>query len=286
MTTFDLEVLMQGTIQQLQLEARYFSELTAHNAEKGRLNESHLVRTMRRYLPDKFGIGTGFVVSGGSKIEQSRQCDIIIFDRVNNVPFYSSEAWQIYPIEMVYGVVEVKTTLNKAEIKDAFEKCVHLRKMSDGHTGPNKAYVRQDVIIPGSPAIYAKYKSGLPPRFFIFGYSGPERSTLEKNLHELTLEIQDAHIHGLCQLENNASVFAAHIAYKPSEGRLRMLEGNGMLNFLLEMPKVLNSMHGVAALVRAEPSGSGPDIFPYRPEHFDVVDLDHYKSFKLQSLES
>jgi uncharacterized protein DUF6602 len=68
MPPFDFKQLMAGTIRQLQTEADYFSSLTSHNPEKGRLNESHLVKTLRRYLPAKFGIGTGFIVSGGQQI--------------------------------------------------------------------------------------------------------------------------------------------------------------------------------------------------------------------------
>lgn len=93
---FDLKRLMEGTIRQLEAEAEYFSSLTSHGPEKGRLNESHLVKTLRRYLPPKFGLGTGFVVAGGVAIQESPQCDIIIFDAVNNSPFYRSDSWQIY----------------------------------------------------------------------------------------------------------------------------------------------------------------------------------------------
>ena len=39
---FDFRRLMQGTIRQLLTDADYFSSLTSHNAEKGRLNETHL----------------------------------------------------------------------------------------------------------------------------------------------------------------------------------------------------------------------------------------------------
>jgi len=281
MTSFDLNVLMEGTIRQLRTDADYFSRLTTHPGEKGRLNESHLVRTMRRYLPEKFGIGTGFIVSGGDAIKQSRQCDIIIYDRANNVPFYASDTWQIFPIEMVYGVVEVKTTLNKAEIKDAFEKCVLLREMSGEDANPNKAYVRQNVVSPNTPVQYLRYKSGLPPRFFVFGYSGPEQGALKNALQEVTAEVPAAHLHGLCQLQEASALFARHTPYRPASERLEILATNGMLQFFLEMPKLLNSMLGVVPLSKG--SDSPTKVFPYRPEHFDVVDLDHYGQLGLQN---
>lgn len=278
MTSFDLNVLMEGTIRQLRTDADYFSRLTTHPGEKGRLNESHLVRTMRRYLPEKFGLGTGFIVSGGDAINESRQCDIIIYDRANNVPFYASDVWQIFPIEMVYGVVEVKTTLNKAAIKDAFEKCVRLREMSGEDAKPNKAYVRQGPVTPGAPVQHLRYKSGLPPRFFVFGYSGPEQNALERMLQEVTAEVPAAHLHGLCQLQETTALFARHTPFKPASDRLDILGDNGMLRFFLDMPTLLV---GVVSLSR---DGNPPgNPFPYRPEHFDQVDLDHYEKLGLQN---
>lgn len=284
MAGFDLEKLMEGTIRQLQAEAKYFSSLTSHNGEKGRLNETHLVRTLRRYLPDKFGLGTGFIVAGGAEITQSRQCDIIIYDRTNNVPFYSSEAWQIYPIEMVYGVIEVKTRLNRKEIKDAFEKCAVIRRMSGNRANPNKAYIRQLPPEPIQSVQYRSYKDSLPPRFFVFGYAGPSVSGLTEMLRETTYTVRDAHIHGLCMLQTDRSVFANHIAYRSAEDRLSMQEENGLLQFLLDMPKTLGSMLPVVGLAVVGPEGAVRTgaSFHYRPEQFDPVDLDHYKKLELK----
>lgn len=110
-TPFDLGKLFEGELQKLRTEAEYFSKLTDHNPEIGRLNESHLVKFLRGYLPPKIGVGTGFIACGGPNAKQSPQCDIILFDKLNNAPLYASEAWAIYPIEIVYGVIEVKTKL-------------------------------------------------------------------------------------------------------------------------------------------------------------------------------
>ena len=105
---FTLGKLLQGSLRQLQTEAEYFSRLTDHDPELGRLNETHLVTLLRKYLPPKFGVGTGFIVSGGSQTTQSPQCDIVLYDAVNNAPFYSSDSWSIYPIEMVYGLLKLR----------------------------------------------------------------------------------------------------------------------------------------------------------------------------------
>lgn len=44
---------------------------------------------------------------------------------------------------MVYGVIEVKTTITKAEVKLALKTCAQLRKMAGTKNEPNKAYLRQ-----------------------------------------------------------------------------------------------------------------------------------------------
>ncbi|MGB2176328.1 MAG: DUF6602 domain-containing protein [Hyphomonas sp.] len=282
---FDLDKLMAGTIAQLQNDAKTFSKLVDHNAEQGRLNESHLVRVLRRYLPEKFGIGTGFVVSGGEQIQQSHQCDIIIFDRNNNTPFYASDSWQIYPIEMVYGVIEVKTFLGKRDLKSCFDHCAHLRKMCGNKTNPNKAYVRQASVVPNQPARYTPRKDYLPPRFFVFGYSGPNRANFIRNFKDLTVDGPPAHIHGICLLEQTSAVFANHKAFESDPlQRVRVLDGNGFQQFLMEMPKVLNSMLGVATLQQKEPGDPTAKDFAYRIEQFDMVDLDHYKGLNLENI--
>ena len=153
-----LHQLMEGTIRQLETEAKYFSSLTRHGGEKGRLNESHLMRTLRRYLPAKFGLGTGFIVSGGENPQRSRQCDIIIYDAVNNAPFFHSDAWQIYPIEMVYCVIEVKTTLNGREMDSAMTHCASLRQMCGTKERPNKAYAVQKSVRSRTPAEFETIK--------------------------------------------------------------------------------------------------------------------------------
>jgi hypothetical protein len=122
---FNLDRLFEGSLQRLKAEAEYFSRLTGHNPELGRLNETHLVKLLRDYLPPKIGIGSGFIVSGGPNPTQSPQCDIILYDALNNAPFYKSETWSIFPIEMVYGVIEVKTYLDQSTLEDAFKKCAH-----------------------------------------------------------------------------------------------------------------------------------------------------------------
>ena len=240
---FDLDKLFEGSLRRLQTEAEYFSRLTAHNPELGRLNEAHLVKLLREYLPPKIGLGTGFIVCGGDNPRQSPQCDIIFYDALNNAPLYRSDAWSIYPIEMVYGVLEVKTTLNHATLSEAFEKCAKIRSMArTNDNSPNKAYIVQQPSEPKTPAKYVQVRDGLPPRFFAFGYSGWKQiSGLQQSFEKLSVSQAGAHIHGVCHLSGAESHYIAHKAFA-KEDRILSIDKNGFHRFLVGLPATLNSM--------------------------------------------
>ena len=205
--SFDLNKLFEGSLRRLRVEADFFSRLTEHSPELGRLNETHLERLLRDYLPPKFGIGTGFIACGGPAPTQSPQCDIIVYDALNNAPLYKSEAWSIFPIEMVYGVIEVKTKLTTTALKEAFEKCGKIRAMAKTpNGGPNKAYIRQVTAKPKTPTQWEPIYGDLSPRFFIFSYGGwKDSKTLERNFIEVSDMGFGAHIHGVCCLSPEAN---------------------------------------------------------------------------------
>jgi hypothetical protein len=87
-----LAQLFAGSKLALENEGKYFSTLSDHQGEKGRLNESHLKILLRRHLPEKYGIGTGFIVSSNTiNRTDNPQIDIVIYDRLNNAPLYQSK---------------------------------------------------------------------------------------------------------------------------------------------------------------------------------------------------
>jgi hypothetical protein len=259
----DINRLFEGSLQMLRTEAEYFSRLTNHNPELGRLNEAHLVKLLRAYLPQKIGVGTGFIVSGGDNRQQSPQCDIILYDDINNSPLYKSDLWSIYPIEMVYGVIEVKTTLTAGALKDAFTKCAKIRRMVKTPTGKdNKAYViRKPHSGPNPVATYETDLNSIAPRFFVFGYKGwKNKAALVKNFKAATARESDAHIHGICNLYEGGSLFMQHLAFGTGEDQFSPVYENGFHRFLLDLPKILDSM------VPVRRNGLG----------FDLVDIERY----------
>ena len=244
LSTFDIDQLFEGSLQRLRAEAKYFSRLTDHKPELGRLNETHLVKLLRDYLPPKIGIGTGFIVSGGEDPQQSPQCDIVLFDALNNAPLYKSDAWSIYPIEMVYGIIEVKTKLDTKQLEDTFEKCAKIRAMATDPGGVgNKRYLRQIEPEPEMSARHRQLSSNLPPRFFVFGYDGwKSMRGLERNFKTLSDQHTKAHIHGVCNLFEFGSLYIRHNAFKKGDERFSSSNINGFRYFLMSLSVTLNSM--------------------------------------------
>ncbi|OCT16856.1 hypothetical protein A8709_00640 [Paenibacillus pectinilyticus] len=58
----------------------------SHNGEKGRETEGILTNFLKTLVPNKFDLGTGFVVNDNSI---SSQVDIIVYDKYNVLPIYS-----------------------------------------------------------------------------------------------------------------------------------------------------------------------------------------------------
>lgn len=81
--------------------------------EEGRYKEVILKNVLRRFLPQKYRIGTGFVVKRQNinvDHKTSKQIDLIVYD--TSFPSLFSEGdFVIIPPEAVKGIIEVKTNL-------------------------------------------------------------------------------------------------------------------------------------------------------------------------------
>jgi hypothetical protein len=122
-----VEKYWDGATRRLQVEADVFNQLIEHNGEKGRANELSAARFFERVLPEGIGIGTGMVIDHSGR--QSKQCDLIIFERTGHPRLFSQTDTLIHPIDTVLMVIEVKTTLNASEVAEIGEKVASLRQL-------------------------------------------------------------------------------------------------------------------------------------------------------------
>jgi len=100
----------------LEADALLFNRKLPHAGLVGSENEKALAELLRLFLPPRFGVeNSGIVIDrhGG----ESKQCDIIIFDNWN----FPSYLKKVFPVELVYGVIEVKTNITAAEAKIAID---------------------------------------------------------------------------------------------------------------------------------------------------------------------
>ncbi len=89
----------------------------ANWGEEGRYKESVLKNVLKRFLPNSFSVGTGFIVSSGEEAENncSSQIDIIIYD--NSYPLLFKEGdFIVASPESVKAIIEVKTALDNGRI--------------------------------------------------------------------------------------------------------------------------------------------------------------------------
>ena len=87
-----------------------------HAGERGEDRETVVRDFLAKYLPKKYAIGSGQIIDRYGGI--SRQCDIVIYDALNCPLLLVKEGYQIFPVEAVLGVVEVKSILNSRSLED------------------------------------------------------------------------------------------------------------------------------------------------------------------------
>jgi hypothetical protein len=96
-----------------------------HRLTKGEVRELFVSDLLQPFLTHQFGIGAGVVVN--QRGDQSKQTDIIIFDRSILPPFIAYGHLGVFPAESVVATIEVKSRLGKRELLDADESAKHLR---------------------------------------------------------------------------------------------------------------------------------------------------------------
>jgi hypothetical protein len=202
------------------------ARLMPHLGERGRIAEEIVKNVLGRTLPKRFSIGTGVVISAHGEV--SRQTDIVIYDNFYNSPLLSEFGSGLFPAEIVFATIEVKSVLTKDELQSSMDAIMQMRKV-----GSQKKYiVPVTVFEPGKPArtVTTKQTETTPPRNYIVAFSqkglGPTYQNFCANLRKC-LDDGKSHVHGVCVLNENW--FAGRRAFKvPAElfGR----EGNGLLN--------------------------------------------------------
>ena len=116
-----------GMIKALSEQAKAISPLK-HNPTKGKLRELFVTQILKQFLTPQFGVGSGVITN--QRGDQSRETDIIIYDKRILPPFIREENVGVFPIEVVIETIEIKSRLGKAELVEAESAALRIKEMS------------------------------------------------------------------------------------------------------------------------------------------------------------
>lgn len=157
------------------LEKMKQSEIMDHNLEKGLGNEQIFRDLLSDFLPDRYGVAKGKIVN--SQGEMSKQCDVIIYDRMNCPKlFIDNNQNQILPIEGIYCVIEIKTTINRTILDSAFKNLLSTHQL-----------INRRMDMSTNDHLYI-----CPPEFIIFAYN--DNRPVEKLVRDFRQLNQKYHV--------------------------------------------------------------------------------------------
>jgi hypothetical protein len=145
--------------------------LIGHPTEVGSYREGLLQNLLRKHLPERYHVATGFIHNC------KKQIDILIYDRIEYPPLFREGDLVVVPAESVRAVIEVKTSLDKDQLMDSLE----------------------------AMALVSPHDDCYPPFFKgIFAYESLDEITLERHIadfysnHPITYPYR--HLSSLCVL--------------------------------------------------------------------------------------
>lgn len=99
-----------------------------HHGNRGNAREDVLKKFLTQgRLPKQYSIGSGEIISAYS--QSTKQTDLIIYDTNKSIIFNANESTQIFPIESVYGCIEVKSKLSKTKLLEGLENVKSLKEV-------------------------------------------------------------------------------------------------------------------------------------------------------------
>lgn len=163
-----VESYYQAIMTRIESEVLAINGLFNHQGIKGTGNENVLLDLLSSFLPKRYGVSTGVIVDRHGN--QSRQCDIVIYDALNYPELFSLTSAKFFPVDFVYATIEVKTTLDKTKMKEVVENIRSVQPLN---------YIKEKFRhTPTEPieelksdSVLWETKSTTVPMGFIFGYS-------------------------------------------------------------------------------------------------------------------
>lgn len=138
----NVQKIFQGIAEKMLVDFNEIHSQIVHKGERGGQREEVLRGFLEKYLPQKYSIGTGHIIDQYGKI--SRQCDVVIYDAFNCPLLLVEKGYQLFPVESVYGVVEVKSSLDANSIKESAKNIQSVKQLR--HVGSTRGPVAGGVF--------------------------------------------------------------------------------------------------------------------------------------------
>lgn len=149
-----------------------------HRASKGRAREGEVAEELfRRYLPQSIGIGHGEVIATNGEV--SNEADVVLYDAHGCPILLEKHGYQIFPVECVHGIVEVKSHLDSAELTDGFRKLSRVKRF------PKTAYEEQTGPLRHYSRMYDQEWEYFPTVGIMFAYDSMDLRKVRERLDEL-----------------------------------------------------------------------------------------------------
>jgi hypothetical protein len=234
-------------------QSQILTGVLPHYGERGRNDEIYLVEFLKKILPNRFSIGTGFIISSDKEKKPSSQVDIIISDQFCNSPLYRELAADVYPIETVYATIEVKGVLDKylkgrgerkSDLSKYIEDIAYIRELAKDKKyvkflGRPKSESQPDKKVVSKREFYIP----LAPRTFIFAYSKKGWRYLtdfKSDLENILQNNRSAHIHGIVILDKDW--FGIQEAHSGDQVNVEVFDDNALLRFTNTLLRGIQSM--------------------------------------------
>lgn len=250
----------EATRRIFELESEVLTAVLPHAGERGANDEERCRAFLSKVLPRRYSIGTGFVVSSETDLPISPQQDIVIYDDFLNSPLHRELSAAVFPIEMVYGTVEVKGRLQQKDLVPTLKSIGKTRKLG------MKCWYQQYVPPGGNAGRYARkseYSVKKPPRAFVFAYDATYKTLnrFRKAWEKALDEVGAAHLHGVVVLKKDWYAFQVPDS---TPARLKVFSSHALMRFMNGMLDVLRAtsiqeaaMHRYLKIETPPPDDSG-----------------------------
>jgi hypothetical protein len=123
---FESKRLFAGTLaDELLSYSERIRHLVRHTSSVGTYRENLLQSLLRKHLPERYHVATGFIYGC------ERQIDVIIYDRIDYAPIFREGDLVVVPPEAVRAIIEVKTNLTLEQLRKSLEQIEQVSTCDD-----------------------------------------------------------------------------------------------------------------------------------------------------------